>query len=232
MANTTLKKSTKVAKKVNPAGLKESKSTIRFSAKLSRPKAAEKTGSWTTLTLPKNASAKLPSPPQRDLTIVEGTINGFAFRAALEPLANGNGSHILRLSKALQDAAGMSEGAKIGDTVTVEITRVGDEPECRVPMELRKALDAAPLALAVWEEITPMARRDWVLSIVSVKQEETRKRRIEMTCDMLASGKRRPCCFPGINWRRKDSDVTSEETWVPLPRVPKSKSRSSARATM
>jgi hypothetical protein len=163
------------------------------------------------------------------MTMVEGAINGFPFRAALEP--DGNGSHWLRLGKALQDAAGISGGEGVGNTVTVEITRVGEEPECRVPMDLRKALDAAPSAQAVWTEITPMARRDWVLSIVSVKQEETRTRRLEMTCDMLASGKRRPCCFPGINWRRKDSDVTSDETWLPLPGVLKSKSRPSARST-
>ncbi|HYW01062.1 MAG TPA: DUF1905 domain-containing protein, partial [Candidatus Acidoferrum sp.] len=48
------------------------KSTIRFKAKLFRPKATEKTGSWTLLTLPKNASVKLPS---RGMTMVEGTIN-------------------------------------------------------------------------------------------------------------------------------------------------------------
>ncbi len=98
----------------------ETKSTIRFSAKLFRPKATEKIGSWTLLTLPKNASAKLPS---RGMTMVEGTINGFPFRAALEP--NGKGSHWLRVNKAMRDAA----GADAGDTVTVEITRAGEEPE-------------------------------------------------------------------------------------------------------
>jgi hypothetical protein len=128
----------------------ENKSTIRFSAKLFRPKATENIGSWTILTLPKNASAKLPS---RGMTMVEGTINGFPFRAALEP--NGKGSHWLRVNKAMHDAA----GADAGDTVTVEITRAGEEPETRLPMDLRKALAAAPLAQALWTDITPIARR-------------------------------------------------------------------------
>src|SRR5213595_1538836 len=126
------------------AKLRETKSTIRFRAKLFRPKATEKIGSWTLLTLPKNASAKLPS---RGMAMVEGTINGFPFRAALEP--NGNGSHWLRINKAIQDAA----DADAEDTVTVEITRVGEEPETRAPMDLRKALAAAPLAQVLWADI-------------------------------------------------------------------------------
>jgi hypothetical protein len=186
--------------------LQETKSTIRFSAKLFRSKTNEKTESWT-LTLPKSASAKLPS---RGRTMVEGTVNSFPFRAALEP--NRKGSHWLSVSKPMRDAA----GADAVDTVTVEITRAGEEPEIRVPMDLRKALAAAPLAQAGWADITPMARRDWIFSITSAKQAETRRRRIEKACDMLASGKRRLCCFPGIKWLMKEN-AKSCGMWLPLP---------------
>src|ERR1700674_4358654 len=150
------------------AKLQETKSTIRFSAKLFRPKATEKIGSWTLLTLPRNASAKLPS---RGMTMVEGTINGFPFRAALEP--NGKGSHWLRVNKTLHDVA----GADAGDTGTVEIARAGEEPEIRIPMDLRQALAAAPRAQALWASITPIARRDWIFSISTARQLETRRRR-------------------------------------------------------
>ncbi len=200
------------------ATLQETKSTIRFNAKLSRPRATEKIGSWTLLILPKNASAKLPS---RGMTMIEGTINSFPFRAALEP--NGKGSHWLRVNEAMRDAT----GADAGDTVTVEITRAGEEPETRVPMDLRKALAAAPLAQASWTDITPMARRDWIFSISSAKQPETRRRRIEKACDMLASGKRRLCCFPGIKWLMKEN-AKSCGMWLPLPN---SKTRFSPRST-
>jgi hypothetical protein len=189
------------------ANLQEIKSTIRFRAKLFRLEANKKTGSWA-LTLPKDASAKLPS---RGRTMVEGTINGFPFRAALEP--NGKGSHWLRVNKTMCDAA----GADAGDTVAVEITRAGEEPEIRVPMDLRKALAAAPLAHAGWEDITPMARRDWIFSISSAKQPETRRRRIEKACDMLACGKRRLCCFPGIKGLMKEN-AKSCGMWLPLPK--------------
>ncbi|MCI0589123.1 MAG: YdeI/OmpD-associated family protein [Planctomycetes bacterium] len=198
--------------------LQVTEATIRFSAKLPPPKATGNTGSWTVLALPESASAKLPSG---DRTLVEGTINGFPFRAALEP--HGKGSHWLRVNKGMQDGA----GADAGDTVTVEITRAGEEPEVRVPLELRKSLAAAPLAQASWADITPMARRDWVLWISTAKQPETRMRRIEKACDMLGSGKRRVCCFPGIKWLTKDH-ATSGETWLPLPN---SRDRLSPRST-
>jgi hypothetical protein len=196
-----------VGPKMKLVKLQESKSTIRFSAKLVRPGATEKIGSWSLLTLPKKASAKLPS---RGVTMVEGTINGFPFRAALEP--NGKGSHWLRVNKALRDAA----GAEAEDTVAVEFTRAGEEPEIRMPTDLSKALPAAPLAQALWADITPMARRDWVLWISSAKLPETRRSRIEKACDMLSSGKRRVCCFGGLNWLRKDHP-TAGGTWLPLP---------------
>ena len=78
------------------------------------------------------------------------------------------------------------------------------EPETRVPMDLRKALAAAPLAKAVWEDITPIARRDWIHWIITAKQIETRRLRIKNACEMLASGKRRVCCFPGLKWLMKN----------------------------
>ena len=64
-----------------------------------------------------------------------------------------------------------------------------------VPTDLREALASAPAAQAVWMNITPIARRDWISWIESAKQPETRTRRIEKTRSKLASGKRRPCCY-------------------------------------
>ena len=71
----------------------------------------------------------------------------------------------------------------------------GEESEARVPPDLRKALAAAPMAKAQWRDLTPIARRDFISWIDSAKQLETRKRRVERACSMLAAGKRRPCCF-------------------------------------
>ena len=72
------------------------------------------------------------------------------------------------------------------------------------PNDLKKALDASPKALAVWKDITPIARRDWIAWIISGKLKETRKRRIEKACSKLSSGMRRVCCFGGIKWLEKN----------------------------
>ncbi len=86
--------------------------------------------------------------------------------------------------------------AEAGDIVTLEIAPAAKEPEPEVPADLKKALaTAAPKARALWSDITPIARRDWIHWITSAKQEETRARRIKNACSMLAGGKRRPCCF-------------------------------------
>ena len=161
-------------------------SRIRFRAKLFRPAATAKADSWTFLTLPKNASAKLPS---RGMTTVKGTINGVPFRSTLKP--DGQRSHWLRVSPKMRETA----GADVGDLVSLEIAPAGVEPEPRVPADLRAALVAAPKARALWSDITPVARRDWIHWIVSAKRPETRARRIDNACSMLASGKRRVCCF-------------------------------------
>ena len=70
-----------------------------------------------------------------------------------------------------------------------------DEPEPKVPADLRKVLAAAPKAKAQWNDLTPLARQDFIMWIDPAKQPATRKRRIESVPSKLASGKRRPCCF-------------------------------------
>jgi len=170
-------------------------SKVRFKAKLFRPEMERarhradqrENADWTFLVLPKNASAKLPS---RGMTAIEGTLNGVHFQAVLQP--DGKRSHWLKVDRKLSEPA----GADAGDVVTLEIEPAAREPEPEVPADLRKALAAAaPTACAVWSDITANARRDWIHWITSAKQAETRARRIKNACSMLATGKRRVCCF-------------------------------------
>jgi uncharacterized protein YdeI (YjbR/CyaY-like superfamily) len=64
-----------------------------------------------------------------------------------------------------------------------------------VPADFRKALAAAPKAHAQWSDLTSIARTDFISWIDGAKRTETRRRRIERACAMLAEGKRRPCCY-------------------------------------
>jgi hypothetical protein len=80
-------------------------------------------------------------------------------------------------------------------------------------MDLDKALKANPKAYTQWKSITPLARRDWVLWLSSAKKEETRVRRIEKAISMLSSGKKRVCCFGGINWLIKTGELKREKNF-------------------
>jgi hypothetical protein len=175
--------------------MSDSAAKIRFKARLLQPAKSARGGSWAFLVLPMKASAKLPT---RGMTAVEGVINGHPFRAVLEP--DGRKSHWLKVSRKLRESA----GADVGDVVTLELGPARTEPEPRVPADLKKALAAAPKARATWAAITTVARRDWVLWITSAKQPETRARRIRNACDMLATGKRRVCCFDRSGFYSKE----------------------------
>ena len=67
--------------------------------------------------------------------------------------------------------------------------------EPTVPPDLRKALAATAGAKVAWSDLTPIARRDFLSWVAGAKQPETRRRRVERACDMLMTGKRRPCCY-------------------------------------
>lgn len=161
-------------------------STIRFEAKLF------KINSWTILRLPEGASAKLPS---RGMLMVSGTVNAIPFKALLEPdgrYAPGKKpSHWFAPSKKLLDDA----RAAAGDTVQVSLKPSKEWIEPEIPEDLKKALATSPKAEALWKEITPLARWDWIRWIRAVKTPQTRQKHIEVALSKLNKGMRRPCCF-------------------------------------
>ena len=155
--------------------------TIRFAATLSA------IGTSTVLRLPQAASKKLPS---RGQVAVHGTINGVEFQTVLEP--DGNSGHWMRVDDTLQHAAGIS----VGDTATLDIEVTKDWPEPNVPSDLAAALADAPQKIQdLWDEITPMARWEWVRWVNATKNPDTRRRRVDVSISKMKSGKRRPCCF-------------------------------------
>jgi len=139
------------------------------------------------LRLPAKASNELPS---RGQVAVRGTINGVAFQTVLEP--DGNSGHWMRVPDPLQQRARVSAG----DTATLELLVTKDWPEPSVPQDLATALDAAPGKIQdLWQDITPMARWEWVRWINATKNPDTRARRVDVSISKMRNGKRRPCCF-------------------------------------
>ncbi|WP_076591200.1 YdeI/OmpD-associated family protein [Herminiimonas arsenitoxidans] len=158
----------------------------QFSARLLCPKEPGHGKSWAFVILPKEVSVKLP---RRGRTTVDGTINGQEFRALLEP--DGQKSHWLCIDSELLEASGTA----YGDIAQFEIMPLELEPEPDVPSDLLEALAANPEARTTWDVTTTIARLDWIHWITSAKQANTRKKRINDACDMLASGEKRVCCF-------------------------------------
>ena len=70
-----------------------------------------------------------------------------------------------------------------------------------LPADLKKALEGDSKALETWEDITPLARNEYICWIESAKKAETRAKRISWGCENLRDGKRRPCCWLGYPHR-------------------------------
>lgn len=125
----------------------------------------------------------------RGMSVVEGTFNGHAFQAPLEP--DGMGSHWFSVSNTMLKAA----RAEVGDSVSVVLEPMAPWPEPKVPAGLAEALASDPQARRLWMDITPVARWDWIRWIGSTRNRDTRAIRVEKTLSKLRSGKRAACCF-------------------------------------
>ena len=66
-----------------------------------------------------------------------------------------------------------------------------------VPKDLRKALTSSSGVRAAWEDLTPIARNEWICWVESVKKAETRTDHVKRVPIELLEGKRRPCCWYG-----------------------------------
>ncbi|OIO64629.1 hypothetical protein AUJ68_05560 [Candidatus Woesearchaeota archaeon CG1_02_57_44] len=70
-----------------------------------------------------------------------------------------------------------------------------------IPADLRKALSASAALRDAWNDLTPLARNEWICWTISVKKPETRQKHIKRLHEDLLKGKRRPCCWPGCPHR-------------------------------
>lgn len=71
----------------------------------------------------------------------------------------------------------------------------------KIPEDLKKILTSNKKILENWEDITSLARNEFICWVEDAKKSETRKLRIKRVGEDLMNGKRRPCCWPGCKHR-------------------------------
>jgi uncharacterized protein YdeI (YjbR/CyaY-like superfamily) len=72
-----------------------------------------------------------------------------------------------------------------------------------LPDDLGETLMGSATALEAWNDITPLARNEFICWVEDAKQQSTRERRIRRTREELEDGMRRPCCWPGCAHRER-----------------------------
>lgn len=90
----------------------------------------------------------------------------------------------------------------------------------QVPTDLKKVLVADKSVLEIWEDLTPLARNEWICWVESVKKSETRQEHIHRVALQLKEGKRRPCCWIGCI-HRKDKVLSPSQKYILRKRVKK-----------
>lgn len=143
----------------------------------------------TLVVMPADASAKLPS---RGQVAVQTTVAGHPVDTVIEP--DGRRGHWIRIDDALAKLLANAPAPNGEHLFEIEVAAEWPEPE--VPDDLAAELAAAPGDIQeMWEDITPMARWEWVRWVQATANPATRQRRVEVAISKMANGKRRPCCF-------------------------------------
>jgi hypothetical protein len=88
------------------------------------------------------------------------------------------------------------------------IKKISEGVVHKVPADMRAALISDLDALAKWNDLTPLARNEWICWVMFVKKDETRKEHIKRLINELKEGVRRPCCWLGCI-HRTDKSISS-----------------------
>ncbi|MGF7144857.1 hypothetical protein HNQ56_003290 [Anaerotaenia torta] len=135
--------------------------------------------------IPLSSSQMLPS---RGMVMIQGTMNGIAFQAPLEP--DGKGSHWFEVSDVLIEETGIAADRP----ASFQIDPVDEWTEPEMPADIIEAIRKADLTNQ-WNAITVKARWEWLRWIRSTSNPATRQKRIDVACSKLQKGDKRPCCF-------------------------------------
>lgn len=75
----------------------------------------------------------------------------------------------------------------------------------RLPKDLKSALLKNKATISKWEDITPLARNEWICWTISPKLQSTRDEHVKRVINELNEGIRRPCCWIGCIHRNDKS---------------------------
>jgi len=92
-------------------------------------------------------------------------------------------------------------------------TRIPGGVVHEVPDDLGEALRSDHEVLALWENLTPLARNEWICWVTYPKKDETRRDHVRRTVSELKDGMRRPCCWIGCV-HRKDKTISPSVRYV------------------
>jgi antitoxin component of MazEF toxin-antitoxin module len=112
------------------------------------------------------------------------TVNGYRYRSTV---ASMGGVAMVSLSAEHRAGAGVAGG----DEVEVDLELDTAPREVEVPADLAAALDAEPAARSTFDGLS-YSNKSWhVLQVTGAKTDETRRRRIAKSVDLLKQGRAR-----------------------------------------
>ena len=110
------------------------------------------------------------------------TINGFTYRSTVAVM---DGAYMVGVSAENRAGAGVAGG----DEVDVDVELDTAPREVTVPADFAAALDAEPAARRTFDGLSYSNRQWHVLQIEGAKTEETRRRRIARSIELLREGR-------------------------------------------
>ncbi|MCC7500281.1 YdeI/OmpD-associated family protein [Candidatus Nomurabacteria bacterium] len=82
-----------------------------------------------------------------------------------------------------------------------------------LPADFKAAIASNKAVQTLWDDITPLARNEWICWVISGKKAETRGVRIEKAISKMKGGMRRPCCWIGCI-HRTDKKISPSVQWA------------------
>jgi hypothetical protein len=140
-------------------------------------------GAWTYMPIPFSVEEVFG---KKSRVPVEGTINGFQFRNSLMP--NGDGTHLMTISKELMAGAGAGQGERVKVSIKLD-----DSPrEVELPEELAEALKSDKKAAEAFETLAHSHKKEYTDWVGGAKRAETRTSRAAKAVEMIREKKHRP----------------------------------------